>query len=140
MGFCLDKALLGLGGAGLAIGIEKLAEMIKVAVNTARPPASNLAPLLTTIESDFRPGLSAIALTTNIVNRLGEAGIDTSTLKDGSEPQITKLIRIFSEEFIKEIQLNMKGVSEIRPGTLMGMAGQIPVVSTLPIQCSTISY
>lgn len=134
MAVCLDKALLGLASAGLAAGIDKLSELIKTTISTARKPASDLAPLLTTIEGMMRSGMSAISLTANIVSRLGEAGIDTGTLPDGSEPQITKFVRIFCEEWIKEVQLNMKVMTEIRPGTQMGMAGPVPVVSALPIQ------
>lgn len=138
MAFGLDKALLGLAGAELSVGIEKQAELIKNAINTARPPAQDLPPFLTSIEGMMRPGMSAISLTANIVSRLAEAGIDTSELPSGKEPQITKVIRIMSEEFIKEVQLNMKIMTEIRPGTLVGMAGPVPVVSTLPIQGSAV--
>ena len=130
----LDKSLMGSNGADLTTGIDKLSELIKTTINTARKPESDLAPLLTTIEGMMRPGMSAISLTANIVSRLGEAGINTGTLPDGSEPQITKVIRIISEELIKEVQLNMKVMTEIRPGTQMGMAGPVPVVSALPIQ------
>ena len=130
----LDKSLMGSNGADLTTGIDKLSELIKTTINTARKPASDLAPLLTTIEGTMRSGMSAISLTANIVSRLGEAGINTGTLPDGSEPQITKVIRIISEELIKEVQLNMKVMTEIRPGTQMGMAGPVPVVSALPIQ------
>ncbi len=134
MAFCLDKALLGLASAGLAAGIDKLSELIKTTISTARKPTLDLAPLLTTIEGTMRPGMSAISLTANIVSRLGEAGIDTGTLPDGSEPQITKVVRIFCEEWIKEVQLNMKVMTEIRPGTPVGMAGPVPVISAIPIQ------
>lgn len=130
----LDKSLMGSNGADLTTGIDKLSELIKTTINTARKPASDLAPLLTTIEGTMRSGMSAISLTANIVSRLGEAGINTGTLPDGSEPQITKVVRIFCEEWIKEVQLNMKVMTEIRPGTQVGMAGPVPVVSALPIQ------
>lgn len=134
MAVCLDKALIGLAGAGLYTGIDKLAELIKNAIDKSRAPASDLPPFLTTIEGMYRPGMSVISLTANIVKRLGEAGVDTSTLPDGSEPQITKVIRIINEELIKEVQLNMKVMTEIRPGTLLGQAGPVPVVSSVPIQ------
>ena len=133
-----DKSLMGNGG-GNNSGIDKIAEGIKTTLETARKPAASLPPFYTTIESMFRPGLSAIALTSAIISRLGEAEINTSTLPDGSEPMITKFVRIMNEEIIKEIQLNMKGMTEIPIGTLVGMAGGVPVVSTLPIQGSTIN-
>ena len=118
----------------MASGIDGLAQTIKTAIESARTPASSLPPFLGSLENMCRPGLSAIALTSNIVTRLGEAGIDTGTLPDGSEPQVTKAIRIVCEEIIKEIQLNAKIMVEIPSGTNMGQAGQIPVVSIVPIQ------
>ena len=106
MAICLDKALLGAAGAALSVGIDKLAELIEKSINNARGPASTLPPFLTTIETMFRPGMSAISLTSSIVSRLGEAGINTGTLPDGSEPQITKFVRVTSEDTIKTIQLD----------------------------------
>lgn len=134
----LGKQLLGAGGAGLNIGIDKLAASMKTTIAMARPPVVGLPPLFTTVEGTFRPGLSAIALTSSVVTRLVEAGIETSTLPDGSEPQVTKFVRIIIEEIIKELQLNVKGMIEIPPGTLMGQAGPVPVISTVPIQGSAI--
>lgn len=140
MGLCLDKLLLGAAGAGLAVGIEKLAELIKKTVNTARKPASNLPPFYTTLEGMMRPGLSAISVTANQIARLGEAGANTGVLPDGSEPIAMKMIRIQNEEMIKEIQLNMKTVVEIPPGTPLGVAGPYPVVSGPPMPFSGLSY
>lgn len=134
MDICVDKALMGLAGAGLTVGIDKLASLIKQAISKARKPAPDLPPYLTTIEGGMRSGMSPISLTANTIARLGEAGIDTGVLPDGSEPQITKTLRIINEEMIKEMQLNMKVMTEIRPGTQVGQAGPVPVVSTLPIQ------
>lgn len=118
----------------MASGINGLAQTIQTAIDNARTPASSLPPFLGSLENMCRSGLSAIALTSNIVTRLGEAGIDTGTLPDGSEPQITKVARIICEEIIKEIQLNAKIMVEIPSGTNVGQAGPVPVVSTLPIQ------
>lgn len=133
----LDKSLLN--GNGTPSGIDKLSELIKSEISTARKPAQDIPPFLTSIEGMMRPGLSAISLTANIVSRLGEAGIDTATLPNGEEPQLMKIIRIVCEEIIKEIQLNMKGMTEIKPGTLVGMAGSVPVISSVPIQGTTIN-
>lgn len=133
MGTCLDKALLGLGGAVMSVGIDKLAEIIENAIQKARKPANDIPPLLTTIESKFRPGLSAISLSSNIVSRLAEAGVNTGTLPDGTEPQVTRVLRIFCEELVKEFQLNTKIQCEIPTGTNVGQAGQIPVMTTMPV-------
>lgn len=138
MGVCLDKALLGAAGSALSVGIDKLAELISKSIKNARGPASSLPPFLTTIETMFRPGMSAISLTSSIVSRLGEAGVNTGTLPDGSEPQITKFVRITSEEFIKETQLNGVVRCEIPTGTNIGQAGQIPVTTLIPVQLNGI--
>lgn len=140
MAICLDKLLLGAAGAGLSVGIEKLAELIKKAIQSARPPAPTIPPMYTTIEGMYRPGLSAISLTSSVIERLGEAGIDTGKLPNGEEPLMMKYIRINNEELIKEVQLNMKTVVEIPPGTPLGMAGPVPVVAGPPTTFSAISY
>lgn len=67
-----ENVLMGLAGAGLATGIDKLAALIKKTINTARKPATTLPPFYTTIEGFMRPGLSAISLTSNIISRLNE--------------------------------------------------------------------
>lgn len=139
MGICLDKALLGAAGAALTVGIDKLAQLISKSIESARKPANSLPPFLTTIESMCRPGMSAIALTSSIVSRLGEAGINTGTLPDGTEPQITKFVRISSENSIKEIQLNMCISGEIAPGTFVGNAGTVPVMTTIPVRLNCLA-
>lgn len=134
MAVCLDKAFSGLGASILTVGIDKLSQLIKKSIEGARAPANDLPPFLTSIESMYRPGLSAIALTSSIVSRLGEAGINCGVLPDGSEPQLNKVIRIVSEETIKEIQLNSKIMVEIPSGVNVGQAGAVPVISSMPIQ------
>ena len=138
MDVCLEKKLIGAAGAALSVGIDKLAELIEKTIKNARGPASTLPPFLTTIETMFRPGMSAIGLTSSIVSRLGEAGINTDTLPDGSEPQLTKFVRVTSEETIKKIQLDAVVRCEIPTGTNIGQAGNIPVATLIPVQLSGI--
>lgn len=133
MSVCVDKALLGAAGAALSVGIDKLAELISKTIKNARGPASSLPPFLTTIETMFRPGMSAISLTSSIVSRLGEAGVNTGTLPDGSEPQITKVERLRAEEYVKGLQLDGVVSCEIPTGTNIGQAGQIPVTTIMPV-------
>lgn len=64
--------------------------------------------------------------------------MNTGTLPDGSQPWCLGFIRILSEEIIKEIQLNSKIMVEIPPGTMVGMAGPVPVISTVPFQGNAI--
>lgn len=130
MAICLDKALLGAAGAGLSYGIDKLAQLLTKTIQTARIPMSTTPPILTALEANCRPGMSAIALTSSIISRLGEAGIDTGTLPDGSEPQMTACVRVVCEEAIKEFQLNAKIMVEPLPGMPIGTCSMGPVVST----------
>ena len=122
----------------MSTSIDTIASSIQETIDTARPPQQDLPPFYVTIEDKYRPGLSAIALTSNIVSRLGEAGIDTATLPNGDEPQIVKFVRIICEEVIKEIQLNAKIMVEIPVGVTTGIAAippaNVPVVSAIPIQ------
>lgn len=64
--------------------------------------------------------------------------MNTGVLPDGSQPWCLGFIRILTEEIVKELQLNSKIMVEIPPGSLMGQAGSVPVVSTVPIQGSAI--
>lgn len=139
MDACLEKKLIGAAGAALSVGIDKLAELIEKSIKNARKPASTLPPFLTSIETMFRPGMSAIALTSSIVSRLGEAGINTGVLPDGSEPQCTKFIRITAEEWIDEVQSNAVVRCEIPTGTNIGQAGTVPVTTLIPVQLSGIT-
>lgn len=122
----------------MSVNYETVVTSIQEGLDHGRPPQQDLPPFYVTIEDKYRPGLSAIALTANIVSRLGEAGIDTSTLQNGSEPQITKFVRIICEEIIKELQLNAKIMIEIPVGVTTGIAAvppaNVPVVSAIPIQ------
>lgn len=134
MAVCVENALIGAAGAALSVGIDKLAEVIEKAIKNARGPASTLPPFLTTIETMFRPGMSAISLTANIMSRLGEAGINTGALPDGSESQLGRFTRIINEETVKSIQLDGICEVEIPTGTNVGMAGNVPVVTLIPIK------
>ena len=72
MNTCFDKAILGAAGAASTVGIDKLAELIKNTITKARKPASGIPPVLLTIESKMRPGMSSIELTANLLNRRNE--------------------------------------------------------------------
>lgn len=134
MSVCLDKALLGAASAGLSVGIDKLAELIEKAIKNARGPAPKLAPFLTSIEAMFRPGMSAISLTSSIVSRLGEAGIETGSLPDGSEPQIVRFVRIFSEEGTKSLQNDCLVECEVATGTTVGVSPSGPTICMVPFK------
>ena len=83
--------------------INTIAQGIENAFKAVRPALQSIPPLLLLCEVFQRPGLSAIALTSAIIRRLPEAGIDTGPNNDGSPNKINQFVRIISEEWIKSI-------------------------------------
>lgn len=86
--------------------ITTICEGISKAFETVRKPLQYIPTLLLLCEVKNRPGLSAIALTTAVIRRLSEAGIDTGVNPDGSPNKICQFVRIFSEEIVREFQDN----------------------------------
>lgn len=86
--------------------ITHIADFIKKKFNFVRTALPTIPPLLLICEAAQRPGLSAIALATAIIQRLPEAGIMTGVNPDGSPNKILQLIRVFSEEVVREIKEN----------------------------------
>lgn len=114
--------------------ITNIAQGIEKAFNGIRPALQTIPPLLLICELYTRPGLSAIALTSAIIRRLPEAGIETGVNADGSPNKINGFVRIMCEEMIKEIKDNARVTCVIEPGSVMstgtgGNAGG-PVVVT----------
>ena len=81
--------------------ITKISDFIKDKFNFVRAALPSIPPVLLICEAEQRPGLSAIALTTAIIQRLHEANIITGVNPDGTANKI-----IFSEELVSEIQNN----------------------------------
>ena len=84
--------------------IQTIADGIEKAFDTVRPALKSIPPFLLICELYKRPGLSAIALTSAIIRRLPEAGIETGVNPDGSENKVNQFVRIMCEETIKEIK------------------------------------
>ena len=68
--------------------ISNIAQGIEKAFNTVRPAVQSAPPILLLYGAVQRPGLSAIALTSAIIRRLPEAGIETGANPDGSPNKI----------------------------------------------------
>ena len=84
--------------------ITSIAQGIEKAFSGIRPALKMIPPLLLICELYRRPGLSAIALTSAIIRRLPEAGIETGVNADGSPNKINGFVRIISEEIVKEFK------------------------------------
>lgn len=83
-----------------------------------RTPAPPIPPILLLCEILNRPGMSAMALTTAVVSRLPEIGIETGVNPDGSPNMVTQFVKVFSEEIIKEIKNNAVVDCSIPPGAM----------------------
>ena len=120
--------------------INTIAQGIENAFKAVRPALKSIPPLLLLCEVFQRPGLSAIALTSAIIRRLPEAGIETGVNPCGSPNVNNKFIRIICEEVIKEIKDNAKATCAIAPesinsvGTGANAGGPIVITShnTIP--------
>lgn len=98
--------------------ITNIANNIERAFSTVRPALQSIPPVLLICGVKTRPGMSAIALTSSIIRRLPEAGIETGANNDGSPNKVNQFVRILCEEFIKEIKENAKVTCVIESGTI----------------------
>ena len=98
--------------------INTIAQGIENAFKAVRPALQSIPPLLLLCEVCQRPGLSAIALTSAIIRRLPEAGIETGVNADGSPNKINQFVRVLCEEIVTEIKDNAKVTCVLQPGTI----------------------
>ena len=98
--------------------INKIADAVNGALSSLRPPVVSIPPILLLCEIMDRPGLSAITLTSAIIARLPEAGIQTGVNPDGSANMICQYTRIVCEEIIKEFQNHAVINGAIQPGSI----------------------
>lgn len=116
--------------------ITTIANGIESAFNAVRPALKTVPALLLLCELKNRPGLSAIALTSAIIRRLPEAGIETGVNPDGSQNKINQFVRIMCEELITEIKDNARVTCVIEPGSIVtqgtgsNAGGPVVVMST----------
>ncbi len=98
--------------------INTIAQGIENAFKAVRPALQSIPPLLLLVGVIQRPGLSAIALTSAIIRRLPEAGIETGVNADGSPNKINQFVRVLCEEIVNEIKDNAKVTCVLQPGTI----------------------
>lgn len=122
--------------------IESISSSIEKLFSKVRPALPAIPPILLLCELKNRPGLSAIALTAAIIQRLPEVGIETGVNVDGSPNKITGLVRVMAEEMIKEIKDNGVVTAVIEPGSIVttgtggNAGGPVTIVSTNTIVSS----
>jgi len=124
--------------------IEQIANGINKAFNTIRPAFPAIPAILMVCEAKHRPGLSAIALASAIIQRLPEIGIETGANCDGSPNKINGFVKVICEELVKEIknngfvrvtaspgELNLQVTGVVTPtGEVVGTAINIQPITT----------
>lgn len=124
--------------------IQTIANGVENAFNAVRPSLKMIPALLLICELKNRPGLSAIALTSAIIRRLPEAGIETGLNPDGSQNKINQFVRIMCEEIITEIKDNARVTCVIEPGSVVSQGtganagGPVVVMSTNTLLSQTL--
>ncbi|MCD8208988.1 MAG: hypothetical protein LUD72_13700 [Bacteroidales bacterium] len=99
--------------------IDTISNSIETAFESVRTPLTALPTILMIPELHTRSGLSAISLTSSIIERLPEAGIETGVNPDGSENMVNSFVRIIVEELIQEIKDNARITAVIEPSSLV---------------------
>ena len=124
--------------------IEQIAQGINKAFNAIRPAFPTIPAILLVCDAAHRPGLSAIALTSAVIQRLPEVGIETGVNCDGSPNKINGFVRIFAEEMINHIkkyggvrvsnapgELNLQVTGVVTPtGEVVGTAINMQPITT----------
>lgn len=121
--------------------ISSIAQGIETAFTAVRPALKMIPPLLLICEIKNRPGLSAIALTSAIIRRLPEAGLETGVNPDGTPNKRNQFVRIMCEEIVREFKDNARVTCVIEPGTINSVGsganagGPVVVtsVNTIPV-------
>lgn len=116
--------------------ISKITDTISTVFSSVKQPLIDVPAILLFPETKLRSGVSAISLTSNIISRLGEAGIETGVNVDGSENKTNAFVRIIVEEVLKEIQNNARIDLVVPPNSLIitgtgaGPTGPVQVTAT----------
>lgn len=107
--------------------IQNISNMIGEAFDAIRPPLTDIPALLLVCEIASRPGISAIAVTANVIRRLPEIGIPTGVNPDGSPNLVNGFVKIMCEEMVRELKTNARIDSVINSNQIMirGTGGNI---------------
>lgn len=80
------------------------ANQINMGFNMAVKPLQPMPVFLTDFEKRCRGGLNKQILTAEVVNAMGQAGINTAPLPNGQDNQICLLAKILCDKIIEHIQ------------------------------------
>lgn len=122
--------------------INQIANSIQKVFNSLRAPLGFLPPILLMCEIVNRPGLSCIALTSSIIQKLEQYGINTDPNVNGGQNKINLLVKAISCSVVEELQNNCVIEGVIPPGTIVSVGqggnagGPVTVVSSNTIPTS----
>jgi hypothetical protein len=106
------------GNLASSIGtISGVIAFLKNVFNTPNTPLPNINKFLL-LNARNLPGMSGVDLTTSIISRKAEAGIDTGPLPSGEDNIDLKMERIRVEETINQLQTKAKIEIVIPPGSI----------------------
>lgn len=114
--------------------ISKICNSINNVIDKARKPLASIPAIILACSAIYRPGLSAMAIASNIIRRQSEAGAPVGPNIDGSRniSEAMEVVRI--EEILKALRLTAKVEIAIPPGgiTTIGTGANAggPVVVT----------
>ena len=98
--------------------IQSIANGINKTFNAIRPAFPMIPAILLVCEAAHRPGLSAIALASAIIQRLPEVGIETGVNCDGSPNKITGKAYVEAQEIVNHFKKYGGTRVGIAPGEL----------------------
>lgn len=99
--------------------ITSILSTITTTLDSVKIPAPTIPPLLLVMGGQFRPGISAKTVASNIIRRQSEAGAPSGPNADGSAniAEAMEVIRI--EEIVKALKYDAQLQIAIPPGAIM---------------------
>lgn len=100
------------------MGIDSILESIKTTIEGVKTPASSIPPILLALGGQFRSGMSAKTIASNIIRRQSEAGAPYGPNSDGSAniAEAMEVIRV--EEIIKALKFDAQVQIAIPAGSI----------------------
>lgn len=123
----------------MAFSTEEILQVIQAVINTNTASALPIPPPLILAGGNGRSGLSARAITKEIIIRQQEAGAPIGNLPDGSESITEKMELIRVETIIRHLLENGKFTVVVNAGIPVTATGVCPVGSVV-VQGATISF
>lgn len=120
--------------------IQTIADEVNSTFDSVRSPLNSVPSMLLSFGAKEMSGLSATSLSSNIIQRLPEAGIETGANPDGSPNMIGQFVRIIVEELIKELKEH-GGINVVfDPGTIVSIGTGASAAGPVTVTSQNINY